>query len=75
MTSIAYAEIEGKVRMDAKGEWEKAGMLRELRSWGRDVVGGWWEGFYAGESLASFRALALTLTSDFLVYPTRSRQY
>lgn len=50
LTSIAYEEIEKKVRGEAKGEWGRGGMLRELRGWGRGVVGAWWEGFYAGES-------------------------
>lgn len=49
LTSIAYEEIEEKVRSEAKGQWERGGMLRELRAWGRNVVGGWWEAFYAGE--------------------------
>ncbi|KAL7414537.1 hypothetical protein BDY24DRAFT_360993 [Mrakia frigida] len=48
LTSIAYEEIEKKVRGEAKGEWGRSGMLRELRGWGRGVVGAWWEGFYAG---------------------------
>lgn len=53
LTSIAYEEIEKKVRGEAKGEWGRSGMLKELRGWGRGVVGGWWEGFYAGEFDAS----------------------
>jgi hypothetical protein len=52
LASIAYGLIGEKVQATAEKVWEER-KLGELRSWGREVVGGWWKGFYAG----SFSAL------------------
>lgn len=61
ITSVAYAAVDWQVREECEGEWEER-KLDSLRSWGRTVVGSWWERFYLG--LPTFLRLPFCVDVD-----------
>ncbi|CED84265.1 Anaphase-promoting complex (APC), subunit 2 [Phaffia rhodozyma] len=53
LMAVACEQIRRRVKEQCEGQWGER-TLEEMRIWGREVVGGWWESLYEGVSLRSF---------------------